>query len=344
MKNGLYNIETGEFREHHPDYLSTIQIPMTYNPKAKSKRIGKFLSEVTYPKEIRTAFETMAYTFLRDNPYEIITILFGYGGNGKGVFTGILTSLHGAHNVSNVPLRAMINNTFALSDLEGKNVNIDTELSSTSIEDTAIIKKLTGRQPIRIERKNQRAYDTVLHAKLFFSANKIPITYDTSDAYFRRNNIISFPNNFEAKDDPDLLMKLTTDEELSGIFNALMVALRRILKINRGIFMNEKTIHERREKYEIVLDPVGSFVDLAIAKDSIETDRVIKDGLYRAYKRFCKEKRLAIESKENFGKILKKQYRFQDGREAAGLRRTVWKGVRLTGIYNLEDEQQMLAA
>ena len=344
MKNGLYNIQTGEFRKHRPDYLSMIQIPVTYDPKAKPKRFGKFLNEVTYPREIRTAVEAMAYTFLRDNPYEIIDVLFGYGGNGKSVFTGVLTSLHGAQNVSNVPLRAMIHNPFALSDLEGKSVNIDTELSSTSIEDTAIIKKLTGRQPIRIERKNQRAYDTRLHAKLFFSANKIPTTYDTSDAYFRRNNIISFPNNFEGKDDPDLLKKLTTDQELSGIFNALMIALRRILKINRGIFMNEKTIHERREKYELAINPIGSFLEHAVAEDSTESDRVTKDGLYRAYTRFCKEKRLAVESKENFGKILKKRLNYQDGREASGARRTIWKGVKLTGMYSLEDEQKMLAA
>ena len=78
--------------------------------------------------------------------------------------------------------------------------------------------------------------------------------------------------------------------------------------------------------------------------DKSESDRVTKVDLYRAYARFCKEKRLAVESKENFGKILKKQFRYQDGREASGARRTIWKGVRLTGLYNLEDEQQMLAA
>jgi putative DNA primase/helicase len=343
MKNGLYNIKTGEFREHNPDYLSSIQIPVIYDSKAKPKLFGKFLSEVIYPTEIRTAVEVMAYTFLRDNPYEIINILFGYGGNGKSVFTGVLTSIHGNQNVSNVPLRAMITDPYALSDLEGKSVNIDTELSSTSIEDTAVIKKLTGRQPIRIQRKHQRAYDTILHTKLFFNANKVPMTYDTSDAFFRRYCIISFPNNFEAKDDPDLLNKLTTDEELSGIFNILMIALRRILK-NRGIFVNEKTIHERREKYELALNPIGSFIEMAIAEDSTELDKVIKDDLYRAYTRFCKEKKLAVESKENFGKILKRQFRFQDGREASGARRTMWKGVKLTGIYNLEDEQQMLAS
>ena len=95
MKNGLYNIQTGEFRAHSPDYLSMIQVPVIYDPKAKPKRFGKFLNEVTYPREIRTAVEAMAYTFLRDNPYEIINVLFGYGGNGKSVFTGVLTSLHG---------------------------------------------------------------------------------------------------------------------------------------------------------------------------------------------------------------------------------------------------------
>ena len=263
MKNGLYNIQTSELMEHSPDYLSLIQTPVNYDPTAEPKHFIKFLREVLYPEDIRTAIRMMAYTFLRDNPYEIINVLFGYGGNGKGVFTGVLTSIHGAQNVSNVPLRAMIHNSFALSDLEGKSVNIDTELSSTSIEDTAVIKKLTGRQPTRIERKNQRAYDTKLHAKLFFSANKIPTTttHDTSDAFFRRYVIISFPNNFEGKDDPDLVRKLTTDD-------LLMIALRRILKNNRGIFVNEKTICERREKYELALNPVGSFLEQAVAGDS----------------------------------------------------------------------------
>jgi phage/plasmid-associated DNA primase len=103
------------------------------------------------------------------------------------------------------------------------------------------LKKLTGRQPVRIERKNQRAYDALLFAKLIFSANKIPETQDESDAYFRREIIISFPNRFEDGKgaDPNLLRKLTTEEELSGIFNVLMPTLRRVL--NKSIFVREKT-------------------------------------------------------------------------------------------------------
>jgi putative DNA primase/helicase len=221
-----------------------------------------------YPAEIRTAIELMAYTFCKDNKYEIVTILFGYGANGNSVFTGLLTALHGPRSVSNVPLSSMLINTFALSDLENKDINIDSELSSATIQDSAILKKLTGRQPIRIEREHQRAYDTILHTKLFFSANKIPQTVDDSDAYYRRNIVISFPNRFEGEtDDPDLLAKLTTEEELSGIFNILMIALQRLLK-NNSIYVNEKTIQTRREKYEMAANPIGSFIEHAVAKDS----------------------------------------------------------------------------
>jgi phage/plasmid-associated DNA primase len=70
----------------------------------------------------------------------------------------------------------MLTDRFALADLENKDLNIDNELGNQTIRDTAILKRLTGgsRQPIRIQRKNQRAYDATLYAKLFFNANKIP--------------------------------------------------------------------------------------------------------------------------------------------------------------------------
>jgi hypothetical protein len=47
---------------------------------------------------------------------------------------------------------------------------------------------------------------------------------------------------------------------------------------------------------------------------------------------------LPIQSKENFGKILKRNFSFQEGRESSGLRRPVWKKVRL--VVELEEEEQ----
>lgn len=340
LKNGLYNIATEKFNEHTPDYLSITQKPYPYDPDAKSKMFGKYLSEVLYPTEIRTAIEVMAYTLYKDNPYEIMVKLFGYGANGKSVFTGLLTALHGPNNISNVDLKSMTDDPFALSDLENKYINIDTETSSQTIKDTTIVKKLTGRQPIRIQRKNQKAYDTILFAKLISSANKIPEIEDESDAYFRRDVIISFPNRFDGKDaDPNLLKKLTSEEELSGIFNILVKALRGVLV--RGIYLAKRTIEERREKHQLAVNPIGFFLNEVISPESIESDKTSKDDLYEVYKRFCSIHTLAVESKISFGRKIKGK--FQEYRESSGERRTMWKGIKLKEEYCIDIGQQQLS-
>ena len=44
LKNGLYNIDTGTFRDHTPDYLSITQKPVKYNRAAKTEAIWKISS------------------------------------------------------------------------------------------------------------------------------------------------------------------------------------------------------------------------------------------------------------------------------------------------------------
>lgn len=348
LKKELYFVKENKLEPHNPNYYSIKQKPIIYNPKAKPKVVGKFLREVLYPKDIRTAVDLMAYTFVRNNPYEFLCFLIGNGSNGKNVFTGILTSLHGAKNVSNVPLKAIIENRFALADLENKDVNIDTELSTHTITDISSLKKLTGRQPLRIERKNKDAYDVLLHAKLFFSANKIPTIIDESDARFRREIYLPFPNQFEDGKNADqwLLEKLTTDEELSGIFNILMIALRRIQKNDR-IYLNQKSIQERREKHELLKDPIAAFIKVAVAKDSVSSDYVTKDDFYNVYVKYCKFYNLPFESKVGLGKILSKpSHNFVEGKETKndknGKRNTIWKGIKLSKWMNFDSKQEIL--
>ncbi len=343
LQNGLYDITRNELKPHSPDYYSIVQKPIFYDPSAKSKLFGKFLSQVLYATEIRTAIEVMAYTFYRDCPYEHFFKLHGYGANGKSVFTGLLTRLHGERNVSNVSLSSLIDNRFALSDLDHKDINVDTEVSSyAAIKDISILKKLTGgrKQPIRIEQKYQKAHDTILYAKLFFNANTLQDVPNQTSAEYRREIIISFPNTFEGKsDDPYLLQKLSSKEELSAIFNILMQALRNLLK--NGIYFNEKTIDDKRLKHERAVNPVKVFIDEAIDEESTEIDYVIKADLYNAYKRYCKQYSIAVKSIESFGKDLK-NLRWGDGRESSGRkeRRTLWKGRRLKPEYTVVEEQQ----
>lgn len=331
LRNGLYDIETGKIKPHSPEYYSINQKPIIFRPGVKPVLFGGFLSKILYPKDIRTVIEIMAYTFLRINLHEIIVILLGGGLNGKSVFTGLLTKLHGESNVSNVPLSSLVDERFALADLENKDINFDVEIPDFIVKDSSTLKRLTGSQPVRVERKGIQAYDTNLHAKLIFVGNKLPRFYDDSDALVRRRVIIPFPNQIEASsEDPDLLNKLTTPGELSGIFNILMNILRRIL-INRRIYLTERTIQDMRSKHKIFIDPVGSFWDDIVAEDSTESDSMTKDELYSRFCQHCNDKNVPALPIETFGKKIKAKYGVSSGREGSGGRRRIWKGIKVKG-------------
>src|SRR5919197_114924 len=67
LQNGLLNIETGEFREHSPDYLSVVQLPIAFDPNAKCPKILKFLGQVLHPQDVFKAMQIIGYCLYRNN-------------------------------------------------------------------------------------------------------------------------------------------------------------------------------------------------------------------------------------------------------------------------------------
>jgi putative DNA primase/helicase len=276
----------------------------------------------------------------------------------------VLTKLHGQENVSPVPLATLLNNRFAKKELEGKNVNIDMEMSKATINDMGVLKELTGQQPVRIEPKHLPAYSTRLWAKLFFSTNEMPEMMDFSDGHYRREVVISFPYQFEEVStdrekaeiisamkagsnrriaDPTLKDVLTTPEELSGIFNALMIPLQNRIMKNKPVYMDTKTIQERRFRHELISDPVSAFIDEAIEPDV--DAKVPKEHMYIAYRKFCRLHRLPIEGYDQFCKLFKKKFPVElgEGRDSSETRKRIWKGVQLIKWGNMDLLQEILA-
>lgn len=134
----------------------------------------------------------------------------------------------------------------------------------------------------------------------------------------------------EKNDDPHIQKKL--EQELSGIFNILMISLRTILK-NDQIYFNKKTIEDKRLKHEISANPVKSFIEEVIDEASTCDESITKDEIYEHYLIFCNKHSIPKKSKEVFGKELKK-LNYKDGRETKGEnRRTIWYGIRIRDEY-----------
>jgi putative DNA primase/helicase len=196
----------------------------------------------------------------------------------------------------------------------------------------SILKELTGSQPIRVEPKYKDAYTTRLWAKHFFSTNEMPEMKDYSDAHYRREVIISFPNQFVegVNANPNLKQELITEEELSGIFNVLMIPLRRIIMEYKAPYMDAKTIQERKLRHQLVTDPIRVFLETCIEPTDYENEADITKGeLYEGYKKFCTFYKIPWERYDPFCKAVKTKGRYTDGREPSGHRKTVWKGIRL---------------
>jgi P4 family phage/plasmid primase-like protien len=347
LKNGLYNWRTNEFMLHTPDYHSLNQKPIVYNPHARPKLFIKYLKEVLYLHDIRTAVEIIAHSFIRKNLFEYYFILIGIGSNGKSVFVGVLSNLHGLKNISNVSLKSLVHDRFALVDLVNKDINVDTELSSSSINDMSMLKKLTGTQPLRVQQKGQPAFDVEIYAKQIFNANELPINSDNTDAHYRREVTLPFPRQFEGeKEDRNLLNKIIkNEEEMSGIFNLILNSLRTIGK-NNQIHINASTISERRAKAKLTQNPVKTFLEDALAKEPNDKDFETGKDLYDAFYRFCQHNKLHILGYDTFSETLGKDYKHileKDRKTIDGRRITIWK-CKLVKWKNADDPTQTTLA
>jgi putative DNA primase/helicase len=258
-----------------------------YALKAKCPNILKFLEKVLHPEDTNTAMEIIGYCLYKNNKYEKAVMLVGPGSNGKGVFIKLIESFVGLDNTSHVPLQDLDKDKFAVADLYCKMVNTFADLKSEKLSSTGMFKTLVSGDTIRGQRKYGHPFSFRNYAKLIFSANKIPDSDDKSHAYYRRWLILPFEKVFEGKEikDTKLIDKLTIPEELSGLLNLALIALRQLHK--DGGF-KDVSLEEIRKEYDENANTVKAFLDDKCAIDLTApeyytlTTNVYKNILYSA--------------------------------------------------------------
>ena len=141
-------------------------------------------------------------------------------------------------------------------------------------------------------------------AKLIFSTNKIPDSDDKSYAYYKRWLILSFEKVFQGiTKDTNLINKLTTSDELSGLLNLALISLRQLRK--DGGF-KEISVEKVRKEYEYNANTVKAFLDDKCVIDLTAPDYIIPTfQLYSDYWNFCQEKRMRPLEMNVFGSKLK---------------------------------------
>lgn len=291
--NGTLELETGLFREHSPDDYCSIQLPYPYLPEARAPRWEQFIDEITVHDEKRKEnLQFIAgYTLFSDCRHEKIFALIGEGGNGKSLFTKILTQLFGPDNVRSItPIG--LTEAFEAIHLRNALLNIAGEIKSDLANTEERLKQLASGEPIQACYKGKDNITFVSRAKLIFCCNGQLRSSDTSDGLSRRLVIIDFPCKFVEFPDPadpyqrekDIMLYDKLMLELSGIFNWAYRGYRDLLNFNS---FTETDEHQQLMKaFRQASNPIECFVDDLMDNPLRETSF---PSMYRMYVAWCED-------------------------------------------------------
>jgi len=304
VENGILDIETLELHPHSPDYYFTNRLPVKYDPEATAPKFRQFMTEIINEEDSLTLQEFTGYLLYRSYKYQKALLTIGEGNNGKSTFLMTQRAMIGSKNISSIALQNL-GRRFTPARLYHKMANVYPDLSATALRDTGMFKQTTGGDTIEAEIKySMNTLNFVNYAKHEFSANIFPeIEEDTSKAFFRRWIIINFPNEFDGDNcDKDILNKITTPEELSGILNWSLEGLHRLHK-NQG-FTYSKSTDEIRDQIMRISSSIYSFL---VDNSEYHPDSWLpKDDLYSKYIEYCITQNLPRKSKGEFSKQLPK--------------------------------------
>lgn len=345
FKNGIFDITTGELIPHDPKYTFMAELLVDYSPDAKCPIWEKFIKDVVYPEDILFLQECCGYLLYRRYTWALLLILLGHGRNGKTTFINVMTAILGKKNTRHIPLQTIAHDQHAKVKLYQIHANLCSEIGSKEIKDTGAIKQLTGGDNIYARELYQTGFEFLNYAKLYFACNILPDIDDKTLAMIERLAVIEFPNTFKRGDpscDPNLIDKLTTPKELSGILNWMITGLKRLLKNEK--FSDYKTFENIAEYQKKCQDQIFQFIELELEKDANATPQ--KNKIYTHYKKYCEQNKLTPLNDVWFGRKLM-QFAPTNWIVTSGKKgKTTWKGFKIrkkTGVESTLRPQETLS-
>lgn len=345
LENGILNIKTRELSKHTPKKIFFNKLPINYDPDADCPSILEHLSNVlSSDSDVKVLLELFGYLLLKEYKIEKAIMFVGFGRNGKSKTIELMKRFLGAENCSSLPLRSLNEESFSLSELFGKMANLAADLSRTDLKETGMIKSLIGRDTIQAKRKYLRDLNFVNYAKMVFAANELPKIYDTTDGFWTKWVLIEFPYKFVTREvyeesskeekkrlkimDPEIIKKITSPEELSGLLNYALDGLDRLLE-NKD-FSYSKSTKEVKDMWIRKSDSFTAFCYDHLLENFDEN--ITKKLLRRIYHKYRKKHKLPSCSDKAIKITLESMFGVSESQNSSFER--VWEGIK---FKNLEE-------
>lgn len=314
VRNGvldLSDLPDGEVTllPHSPEYRFLSKVDVEYDPEAEAPEFDSFLDEVLESEEDKkTIYEMIGYTLWpRYDISNRFLILYGEGSNGKTVLLNAVKEFLGDDATTSFDLQEFEQNRWPVGYLPGARANISADLSAKKLKSSNTIKKLTGDDSLMGEKKGKDMFQFTNNAKMLFAANDPPVIDDSSYAIYRRLLPVEMTTKFTARDDehedkdPEMLDRITTSSECSGILNRALDGLARLL--TNGDFTSAEPPEVVKARYKKISDPIADFAHRCLTNDTVE--KVRKDDVHEAYNAWAADNSCQTKSQSVFHRALR---------------------------------------
>lgn len=306
LQNGTFEFRKGigKLNPHNKTDNLHYVLPFEYLPDATCPLFDSYLKYCLPDEEKRMVLqEFLGYIFTPNDicNLEKCLLLYGEGSNGKSVLYRVINAILGKENIASYSIPQLTDKNkgeYYLVNLQDKLLNYCSDTKG-AFDDTGVFKQLVSGERVTGRHPAGRPIEFVNNTKFIFNVNALPTTPENVHGFYRRFEIIDFDVVIEEdKKDRQLPSKII-DNELSGVFNWILVGLERLLKNKHLTECKANT--EALERFKTKSNHVLEF----LTNEGFEVVTNIENGqifneLYQHYQSWISENGDRPLNKSNF--------------------------------------------
>jgi P4 family phage/plasmid primase-like protien len=354
FENGIYDLDTMEFRDGRPEDYVSISAKINYMPTEEQpqevvKDINNYLTQVLPIPGVRDYVLRLFSTFLHgDIREERFNVWTGSGSNSKSLCVSLfqkafgeycctlpialLTQKRGTSNSASPELARARAKRFAVLQEPGEYERLN----------IGLMKELTGGDKLYARALYREGCEFKPQFKMILTCNHLPVVPSDDGGTWRRIRVVKFESRFCENPDPNKPNEFPIDTSLSSrlddwaeVFMGMLIDYYK-RNIGKKYKEPEEVLACTRE-YQRRNDYIADFIDSRLLKDAKGV--LLVDEAYADFKQWIKDDGIASDrtsslSKPDFMGYMEKQF----GKITTINRQKGWKGFTLLSSQMVEEE------
>jgi len=298
-QNGTIDFLNFSHRPHRRSDLITKIAPINYDPNARCPRFLEFLKQIfaPHPEIIDYIHKAIGYSMTGVIREHALFICYGPSAqNGKTTLLETFRNIMGDYGATTNSQNFMQGKAgrFDSADIVGARYVEASEIDKTDQLSISLIKRITGGDKVRVEKKFKDSFEYQPQCKVFIRTNRLPQIKDGSDkGIWVRMKVIPFDVHFtDATKDPQLPEKLKL--EYPGIFAWMVEGAFRYIR--EGLGAAPSTITKASLDYSEENNPFARFLreECELMPDA----RAEKKSFYVRYVKWSEQQSVPIIAKK----------------------------------------------